>query len=70
MLSAEAAIEGRIPQHLTDTIIDGQTLIRLPLDRLFELREKYRAEVLNERAAQLGGAGLNRRRTIGRECMV
>lgn len=54
----DAAIEGRVPAHLTETIIDGQTIIRLPLDRLIELRAKYRAEVRAEIDARRVDAGL------------
>jgi len=58
----DAAIEGRVPAHLTETIIDGQTIIRLPLDRLIELRAKYLAEVRSEIDARRVAAGLPSKR--------
>ena len=58
----EAALEGRIPRGLEQTIIDGQTLIRIPLPELSRLRDKYRAEVRAEHNAARIAAGLPSRR--------
>jgi hypothetical protein len=58
----EAAMEGRIPRGLEQTIIDGQTLIRIPIPELSRLRDKYRAEVLAEQNAARVAAGQSTRR--------
>jgi hypothetical protein len=58
----EAAMEGRIPRGLEQTIIDGQTLIRIPIPELSRLRDKYRAEVKAEQNAARVAAGLPTRR--------
>jgi hypothetical protein len=60
----EAALEGRLPRGLEDTTIDGQQLVRMAIRDLAALREKYRAEVYNERRAAAAAAGVSTRRTI------
>lgn len=61
----EAALEGRIPRGLETTSIDGQSLSRMPIAELHRLRDKYRREVLAEKAASQAVAGIRPRRTIG-----
>lgn len=56
----EAALEGRVPRGLESTTIDGQQITRIPIVQLHSLRQKYRAERLNETALTTG-----RSRTIG-----
>jgi hypothetical protein len=63
----EAAMEGRIPRGLHETIIDGQTLIRIPIPELSRLRDKYRAEVLAEQnAARIAAGQPSRRNSFAR----
>jgi hypothetical protein len=59
----EAAMESRIPRGLEQTIIDGQSLIRIPLPELSKLRDKYRAEVRAEQDAARIATGLSSRRS-------
>lgn len=61
----EAALEGRIPNGLESTNIDGQQIDRIPVIRLHELREQYRNEVLMEQKAAIAAAGGKVRNTIG-----
>jgi len=44
----EAAIEGRIPNGLETTNINGQELQRIPVRDLVSLRDRYRREVKSE----------------------
>jgi hypothetical protein len=59
----EAALEGRIPQGLELTIINGQNITRIPVSQLSVLRDKYLFEVQAEREAARIAAGLPSRRT-------
>lgn len=61
----EAALEGRIPRGLENTNIDGQELQRIPIEKLHGLRDRYRREVLIERAAAGAAAGVPRITSIG-----
>ncbi|HEX8313009.1 MAG TPA: hypothetical protein VF614_16915 [Chthoniobacteraceae bacterium] len=61
----EAALEGRVPNGLESTDIDGQSLSRIPIADLHRLRDKYRREVFVEAEAARRAAGLRIRRTIG-----
>lgn len=61
----QAALENRIPRGLEETTIAGQQISRIPIADLFNLRQKYRAEVFNEQRAALAAAGVGVRRTIG-----
>ena len=60
----EAALEGRIPQGLELTIINGQNITRIPVSQLSALRDKYLFEVQAEREAARIQAGLLSRRNI------
>jgi hypothetical protein len=57
-------MEGRIPRGLEETIIDGQTLIRIAIPELSKLRDKYRAEVKAEQNAARVAAGQSSRPTL------
>lgn len=61
----EAALEGRIPNGLESTNIDGQALNRIPITELHRLRDKYRREVKAEADALRAEAGQKIRRTVG-----
>jgi len=61
----ESALEGRIPNGLEATVIDGQSLSRILLSDLHKLRDKYRREVALEAQAARRAAGIRQRHTIG-----
>jgi hypothetical protein len=61
----EQALEGRIPNGLESTEIDGQRIDRIPVRDLKSLRDKYRAEVMLERNALAEASGQRRRNSIG-----
>ncbi len=60
----ELAIEGRIPAGLEQTTIDGNSILRIPLSQLMDLRLKYQAEVRAERDRARAQSGQGSRRTM------
>jgi len=66
MLAAiELALEGRIPNGLETTDIDGQRLDRIPVVDLARLRDKYAAKVKLEQQSLIGLLGGRPRTSIG-----
>ncbi len=61
----ELAFEGGIPRGLETTNIDGQELVRIPIEHLEALGSKYRQRVKNEQLEAKAAASLPGRRTIG-----
>ncbi|MEA3211308.1 MAG: hypothetical protein QOE70_4365 [Chthoniobacter sp.] len=61
----EAALEGRIPNGLESTNIDGQQIDRIAVEALERLQLKYQRRVLLEQSAASAAAGLPVRRTLG-----
>lgn len=60
----ELAIEGRIPAQLEQTTIAGQSILRIPLSQLMDLRLKYQAEVRAEQDRVRVATGQGSRRTM------
>jgi len=60
----ELAIEGRIPKQLEMTTIDGNNIMRIPIQMLMDLRLKYQAEVRAEQTVARAAAGLGSRRQM------
>lgn len=61
----QAALEGRIPNGLESTDIDGQRIDRTSVEILEALERKYQARVQAEQFAAQSAAGIKKRRTIG-----
>jgi hypothetical protein len=63
----ELAIEGRVPAQLEQTTIDGNSILRIPLSQLMDLRLKYQAEVRAEQdRARISGGQRSRRVMLAR----
>lgn len=61
----EAALEGRIPNGLESTDIDGQRIDRIPVEALVRIRDKYAAKVKLEQTAAAASLGKRPRNSIG-----
>lgn len=63
----EAAIEGRLPRGLETYAIDGQSIAKIPIEKLVELRALYAGYVSNEYAQdRINRGGSNIRNVFAR----
>ena len=60
----ESVIEGRATSEVSDYTIGGRQLRYIEVPQLLALRDRYRAEVLREDAAQRAAAGLPDQRRV------
>lgn len=56
----ESALEGRLPKDKEQYQIDGVSIVRIPVERLLELRVKYQQEVYSQRSGgfKVGSVGV------------
>ena len=65
MLAAiESVLEGRITADIESYSIAGRQITKIPLSELLVIREKYKAEVAREDAAERLKMGLKSKKTI------
>jgi hypothetical protein len=55
----EAALEGRLPRGLETYVIDGQSIAKIPIKQLVEMRSVYADWVQNEKAQDRINRGLS-----------
>jgi hypothetical protein len=60
----EAALEGRLPRGLENYVIDGQSIAKIPLKTLAEMRSIYASWVGNEKAQDRINRGGNNPRNV------